>query len=178
VSNGVARLGSRFAIIGGAQRIEYDLRNDLYTSLQSLPPTRFAAYPTGDLMTRATSDVSAVKSLVGFGAVSTAGTSFAFVGALAAMLAVDPWLTLWAIAPYPFLIVVATRFNVTLHERTEAQQEQLGALSAVVQERLSGWPSSAPTRWRPARAPSSSGPTPSTCGAAWRWRGRSRSSRR
>ena len=138
VSNGVARLGSRFAIIGGAQRIEYDLRNDLYTSLQSLPPTRFAAYPTGDLMTRATSDVSAVKSLVGFGAVSTAGTSFAFVGALAAMLAVDPWLTLWAIAPYPFLIVVATRFNVTLHERTEAQQEQLGALSAVVQERLSG----------------------------------------
>jgi ATP-binding cassette subfamily B multidrug efflux pump len=138
MANGIARLGSRFAIIGGAQRIEYDLRNDLYVSLQSFPPARFAAYPTGDLMTRATSDVSAVKSLVGFGAVTTAGTSFAFVGAIAAMLAVDPWLTLWAIAPYPFLIAVATRFNVTVHKRTEAQQEQLGVLSAVVQERLSG----------------------------------------
>jgi ATP-binding cassette subfamily B multidrug efflux pump len=89
-------------------------------------------------MTRATSDVSAVKSLVGFGAVSTAGTSFAFVGAIAAMLAVDPWLTLWAILPYPVLVAVATRFNTTLHARTEAAQEQLGVLSSVVQERLSG----------------------------------------
>ncbi|MGH6689914.1 MAG: ABC transporter transmembrane domain-containing protein, partial [Gammaproteobacteria bacterium] len=101
VANGLARLGSRFAIIGGAQRIEYDVRNDLYRSLQSFSPSLFAAYPTGDLMTRATSDVSAVKSLVGFGFVSTTGTLFAFVGALAAMLAVDPWLTLWALAPYP-----------------------------------------------------------------------------
>lgn len=137
-ANGVSRLGSRFSIIGGAQRIEYDLRNDLYASLQSFPPARFATYPTGDLMTRATSDVSAVKSLVGFGAVSTAGTSFAFVGAIAAMLAVDPWLTLWAIVPYPVLVAVATRFNTTLHARTEAAQEQLGVLSSVVQERLSG----------------------------------------
>src|SRR5262249_31106963 len=67
-ANGMARLGSRFSIIGSAQRIEYDLRNDLYASLQSFPPARFAQYPTGDVMTRATSDVSAVKSLVGFGA--------------------------------------------------------------------------------------------------------------
>ncbi len=137
-ANGVSRLGSRFAIIGAAQRIEYDVRNDLYASLQSFPPARLAIYPTGDLMTRATSDVSAVKSLVGFGAVSTAGTSFAFVGAIVAMLAVDPWLTLWAIVPYPVLVAVATRFNTTLHARTEAAQEQLGVLSSVVQERLSG----------------------------------------
>jgi ATP-binding cassette subfamily B protein len=138
VANGLSRLGSRFAIIGGAQRIEYDVRNDLYASLTSFPPAFYAAHPTGDLMTRATSDVSAVKSLVGFGLVSSIGTSFAFVGALAAMLAVDPWLTLWAVAPYPALVALGTRFNRQLHERTEAAQEQLGALSAVVQERLSG----------------------------------------
>jgi ATP-binding cassette subfamily B multidrug efflux pump len=138
VANGVARLGSRFAIIGGAQRIESDVRNDLYTSLQSFPPAFFATYPTGDLMTRATSDVSAVKSLVGFGAVSVAGTLFAFVGAVGAMLAVDPWLTLWAISPYPVLVALGARFNASLHERTQAAQEQLGALSGVVQERLAG----------------------------------------
>jgi ATP-binding cassette subfamily B protein len=138
VANGAARLGSRFAIIGGAQRIEYDLRNDLYTSLQSFPPAFFAAHPTGDLMTRATSDVSAVKQLVGFGAVSSAGTLFAFVGAIAAMLAVDPWLTLWAMAPYPVLIALGARFNAALHDRTQAAQEQLGTLSGVVQERLAG----------------------------------------
>ena len=138
VGNGVARLGSRFAIIGGAQRIEYDVRNDLYRSFASFPPAVFAAHPTGDLMTRATSDVSAVKQLVGFGAVSFAGTLFAFVGALAAMLAVDPWLTLWAMAPYPVLVAVGARFNSTLHECTQAAQEQLGTLSSVVQERLAG----------------------------------------
>ena len=138
VANGVARLGSRFAIVGGAQRIEYDVRNDLYRSFESFSPAQFAAYPTGDLMTRATSDVSAVKQLVGFGTVSFAGTVFAFVGALAAMLAVDPWLTLWAIAPYPVLIALGARFNAALHRRTQAAQEQLGVLSSVVQERLAG----------------------------------------
>jgi ATP-binding cassette subfamily B multidrug efflux pump len=138
VANGVARLGSRFAIIGGAQRIESDVRNDLYTSLQSFPPAFFARYPTGDLMTRATSDVAAVKSLVGFGAVSVTGTLFAFVGAVAAMLAVDPWLTLWAMSPYPVLVALGARFNTSLHECTQAAQEQLGTLSGVVQERLAG----------------------------------------
>ena len=138
VGNGLARLGSRFAIIGGAQHIEYDVRNDLYTSLQSFPPALFARYPTGDLMTRATSDVSAVKQLVGFGAVSSTGTVFALVGALAAMLAVDPWLTLWALAPYPVLVALGTRFNAELHARSQAAQEQLGVLSGVVQERLAG----------------------------------------
>ena len=138
LANGVARLGSRFAIIGGGQRIEYDLRNDLYASFLAFPPRFYAAHPTGDLMTRASSDVAAVKSLVGFGVVSLAGTAFAFAGALLAMLAVDPWLTLWALAPYPALIVLSKRFNAVVHERSEAAQEQLGVLSAKVQEYVAG----------------------------------------
>jgi len=138
LTNGVARLGSRFAIIGGGQRIEYDLRNDLYASLQTFPPKFFAAHPTGELMSRASSDVAAVRSLVGFGAVSAVGTAFAFVGALAAMLAADPWLTLWALAPYPALVLLAKRFNGVVNERAQAAQEQLGVLSAKVQEYVAG----------------------------------------
>src|SRR5439155_924445 len=84
----------------------YDLRNDLYASLQTLPPRFYAKNPTGELMSRASSDVAAVRSLVGFGAVSLVGTVFAFAGALAAMLAADPWLTLWALAPYPALVLL------------------------------------------------------------------------
>ena len=138
IGNGLARLGSRFAIIGGAQRIEYDLRNEIYRSLTSFPPAFFGTHSTGDLMTRATSDVSAVKQLFGFGAVSSLGTAFAFAGSLGAMLAVDPWLTLCAFVPFPVLAWLGTRYNTTLHERTEAAQEQLGVLSGVVQERLAG----------------------------------------
>jgi ATP-binding cassette subfamily B protein len=138
VANGLARLGSRFAVIGGAQRIEYDIRNDLYTSLQSFPPAFYTHHPTGDLMARATSDISAVKSLVGFGTVSFVSTLLAFTGALSAMLLIDVRLTLWAMAPFPLLIFLARRFNTTMTERTLAAQEQLGVVSALVQEHLAG----------------------------------------
>src|SRR5207247_274440 len=96
------------------------------------------AHPAGDLMPRASSGVPAVKALVGFGAVSLAATAFAFAGALLAMLAVDPWLTLWALAPYPAMIVLSKRFNAVVHERSQAAQDQLGVLSAKVQEYLAG----------------------------------------
>jgi ATP-binding cassette subfamily B protein len=137
-ANGVARLVSRFAVLGGAQRVEADLRNELYACLQRYPPRFYASYSTGDLMTRASSDVSAVKSVVGFGAVSLVSTAFAFVGAVAAMLAVDPWLTLWAMAPFPVLALLAVRFNTVVHLRTQAAQEQLSVLSGKVQEYLAG----------------------------------------
>jgi ATP-binding cassette subfamily B multidrug efflux pump len=136
--HGSSRLGSRFAITGASQKIEADIRGDLYEALQTFPPRFYAAHSTGDLMARSTSDITAVRSLVGFGAISIVSTSFAFVGVLAAMLAVDPWLTLWALAPYPALLLLARRFNLKVNERTEAAQDQLSVLSARVQEYLSG----------------------------------------
>jgi ATP-binding cassette subfamily B protein len=137
LANGVARLASRFAILGGSQHVEADLRNDLYASLQRYSPRFYTAHSMGDLMARAGSDVSAVKSLVGFGSISLVGTVFAFAGALGAMIAVDPWLTLWAMAPFPALALLARRFNTVVNERTLAAQEQLGVLSGKVQEYLS-----------------------------------------
>jgi len=136
--HGSSRLGSRFAITGASQKIEADIRGDLYAALQTFSPRFYAAHSTGDLMARSTSDITAVRSLVGFGAISIVSTSFAFVGVLAAMLAVDPWLTLWALAPYPALLLLARRFNLRVNERTEAAQDQLSVLSARVQEYLSG----------------------------------------
>ena len=136
--NGVARLASRFAMAGGAQHIAAELLARLYGALQTFPPAAFARFTTGDLMARATSDVTAIRSLVGFGAISTVSTALAFVGALAAMLAVDPWLTLWAMAPSPALILMARRYNTAVTERSHAAQERLGDLSTLVQERLAG----------------------------------------
>ena len=138
IVNGVARLGSRFAITGGCQRIESDIRGDLYAALQTFPPRFYAAHSTGDLMARATSDITAVRSLVGFGTISLVSTTFAFIGVLGAMLAVDPWLTLWALAPYPVLVILARRFNLKVNERTQAAQDQLSVLSERVQEYLGG----------------------------------------
>ena len=137
-ANGVTRLGSRFAIIGAGQRVEADLRDALYGAYQSFPPEFYNRHATGELMTRASSDVSAVRSLLGFGVISLVATGLAFVGAVAAMVVVDPWLTLCAMAPLPILVTLARRFNTEINARTEAMQEQLGVLSGRVQETLAG----------------------------------------
>jgi len=136
--NGVARLLSRFAIAGAAQYVAADLLGRLYAAFQTFPPAVLARYSTGDLMTRAASDVPAVRSLAGFGIISGVSTALAFVGALAAMVAVDPWLTLWAMAPVPPLVVLVRRYNSTVTARTLAMQGRLDALSTLVQERLAG----------------------------------------
>lgn len=138
LANGVARLGSRFAIVGGAQGVEADLREDLFGAFEAYSPRTLARFSTGELMARASSDVSQVKSLVGFGAVSVASTAFAFTGAVIAMLAADPWLTVWAMSPYPVLIVLAYHFNLMTNSRTQAMQDQLGVVSSMVQERIAG----------------------------------------
>jgi ATP-binding cassette, subfamily B, multidrug efflux pump len=138
VGNGVARLVSRFAIAGAAQRVAADVLSRLYAALQTFPPGLFARYSTGDLMARAASDVTAIRSLVGFGAISAVSTALAFVGALAAMLAVDVWLTLWAMAPVPALVFLARRYTAAVSARTHAMQARLDALSTLVQERLAG----------------------------------------
>jgi len=136
--NGVARLGSRFAITGGCQHIESEIRADLFAALQSFPPRFYATHSTGDLMARSTSDITAVRSLLGFGMISLVSTTFSFVGVVAAMLAVDPWLTLWSLAPSPVLVVLARRFNLKVNERTQAAQDQLSVLSERVQEYVAG----------------------------------------
>ena len=137
-ANGVTRLASRFAIIGAGQRVEADLREALYGAFQSFAPEFYSRHSTGELMTRASSDVSAVRSLLGFGVIGMVGTALAFVGAVAAMVVVDPWLTLCAMAPLPVLVGLARRFNAEVNTRTEAMQQQLGVLSGRVQETLAG----------------------------------------
>jgi ATP-binding cassette subfamily B protein len=136
--NGVARLVSRFTIAGASQHVAADILSRLYEALQTFPPGLFARYSTGDLMARAASDVSAIRSLVGFGIISGISTTLAFVGALAAMLAVDPWLTLWSMTPVPVLVLLIRRFNAAVTTRTHAMQARLDTLSSLVQERLAG----------------------------------------
>jgi ATP-binding cassette, subfamily B, multidrug efflux pump len=136
--HGVARLGSRFAILGAGQWVEHDLRTALYARLLTLPPAFYHAHRTGDLMSRASNDISTLRALAGFGGVMLIGTFFAFAGTLGAMWMIDPWLTLFAMAPFPGLVVIAKRFNHDAEARSTAVQEQLGALSAKAQENLTG----------------------------------------
>jgi len=137
-AHGAARLGSRFAMLGAGQWVEHDIRADLYARLLSLPPAFYQRHRTGDLMSRVSNDISTLRALAGFGTVMLIGTTLAFGGALTAMSLIDPWLTLFAMAPFPALVIIAKRFHHDAEVRSSAVQEQLGALSAKVQENLTG----------------------------------------
>jgi ATP-binding cassette subfamily B multidrug efflux pump len=137
-AHGAARLGSRFAMLGAAQWVEHDIRRQFYARLLTLPPAFYHAHRTGDLMSRASNDIGTLRVLAGFGCVMLVGTALAFAGALGAMWAIDPWLTLFAMAPFPGLVIIAKRFNHDAEVRSSAVQEQLGVLSAKVQENLTG----------------------------------------
>jgi ATP-binding cassette subfamily B protein len=138
VAHGMARLGSRFAMIGAGQWVEHDIRADVYSRLLTLPPAFYHRHRTGDLMSRVSNDISTLRMLAGFGTVMLIGTMLAFGGALGAMWLIDPWLTLFAVAPFPALVIIAKRFHHDVEARSSAVQEQLGALSAKAQENLTG----------------------------------------
>jgi len=138
--HGVARMGSRFTMLGAGQWVEHDVRGDLYAHLLTMPPPFYHRHRIGDLMSRASNDISAIRQLAGFGTVMLTGTLLTFVGTLAAMWLIDPWLTACAVTPFPFLILIAKRFNHDVEVRSTAVQEQLGVLSAKVQENLAGMP--------------------------------------
>jgi len=138
VAHGVARMGSRFAMVGAGQWVERDVRDDLFAHLLTMPPDFYHAHRVGDLMSRASSDVSAIRQLAGFGTVMMSGTTLTFLGTLVAMWLIDPRLTVYALAPFPLLVLIAKRFIHQVETRSTEVQEQLGVLSAKVQENLGG----------------------------------------
>ncbi|HSK10065.1 MAG TPA: ABC transporter ATP-binding protein, partial [Vicinamibacterales bacterium] len=134
----VFRFLMRRLIIGVSRHIEYDLRNDFFAKLTTLPAPYFQATRTGDLMSRATSDLNAVRMVVGPAIMYTTNTAILFVVAIALMASLDWRLTLAALLPLPLVSVAVRYFGSAIHQRFERIQAQLSDLSAVVQESLAG----------------------------------------
>jgi ATP-binding cassette subfamily B multidrug efflux pump len=134
----VFRYLMRRIMIGASREIEYDIRNDFFARLQLLPLGYYQARRTGDLMSRATNDLNAVRMMIGPAVMYSANTLLIFVVAIAVMLSIDAKLTLIALIPLPFVSVAVKYFGSAIHRRFEAIQAQLSELSAVVQENLAG----------------------------------------
>jgi ATP-binding cassette subfamily B protein len=135
---GAFRFLMRRIIVGVSRHLEYDLRNDFFARLQILSPANFTASRTGDLMSRATNDLNAVRMMAGPAVMYSASTIIVFVVALVLMLGLDARLTAIALVPLPFVSVAVRVFGTAIHRRFEAIQAQLSDLSAVVQEALAG----------------------------------------
>ena len=138
VVGGVFRFLTRRIIIGASRDIEYDLRNDFFAHLQRLDLAYFQRHRTGDLMSRATNDLGAVRMMIGPAIMYSAMTALTFVVAIGLMLSINARLALFALVPLPFLSVFVGYFGAIIHRRFERIQEQLSEISAMTQETLSG----------------------------------------
>jgi ATP-binding cassette subfamily B multidrug efflux pump len=128
----------RRIIIAASRDIEYDIRNDFFARLEQQPLGYYHQRRTGDLMSRATNDLNAVRMMIGPAIMYSAQTVLVFVVAIALMVAIDLRLTLIALIPLPFVSLAVRYFGSAIHKRFESIQAQLADVSAVVQEALSG----------------------------------------
>jgi ATP-binding cassette, subfamily B, multidrug efflux pump len=138
IVSGVFLFLQRRILTGTSRQIEYDMRNEFFAHLQTLPLDFFQTRRTGDLMSRATNDLNAVRMMIGPAIMYSTSTLLTLVVALTLMISIDARLTLLALIPLPFVSISVKYFGSAIHRRFEQIQAQLSELSAVVQEALSG----------------------------------------
>ena len=135
---GGIRLLSRQLVFGVGRQVEVDLRQRLFDHMLRQEPSWVQTTGSGDVISRATSDVENIRRLLGFAILSLTNTLLAYSLTLPAMLTIDPWLTLAAIGPYPVMLTVVRLFGGRMMKQQRRQQEDLSGLSDLIQEDLSG----------------------------------------
>jgi ATP-binding cassette subfamily B multidrug efflux pump len=138
IGGGTFRFLMRQVLMSASRDMEYDIRNDFFRHLQTLPLSYYQARRTGDLMSRATNDLSAVRMMIGPAVMYAVTTGFLFIVAIGLMLSINVRLTLIALIPLPLVSIAVRYFGKAIHERFERIQAQLSDMSAVVQEALAG----------------------------------------
>jgi len=138
VVTALSRIVSRVLIFNAARAAEYDLRSQMFGHLVGLEPAYYRSHPTGDIMTRLTSDVTTVRAMWGAGILNLINTAFAFAAVLVMMLRIDPILTAWAILPYPTIYFLGQVMGRRIYRASQGAQAHLGELSNAIQEDLTG----------------------------------------
>ena len=138
VAKGIFQFLTRWIVIGMSRDIEFDLRNDLFAHLERLSYSYYQRNRTGDIMAKATNDLSAVRNLLGPAIMYSANTIVFTAFALFYMLRISPKLTLFAFLPLPIASIVIQYFGRRIHERFERIQAMFSDISARAQENFSG----------------------------------------
>jgi ATP-binding cassette subfamily B protein len=118
--------------------IEYDLRDLLYGHLQRLELGFFDHQQTGQLMSRATVDLQAVRFFLGYGLVFILQAALTLLLAGAMMIAINPGLGLIAMAPVPFVVVISQRYGRRARPAVQEVQQRIAELTANAEENISG----------------------------------------
>jgi ATP-binding cassette subfamily B multidrug efflux pump len=128
----------RTNIYGFSRRIEWDLRNTVFGHLEKLPFAYFQRMRTGDLMSRLTNDIQAVRELLGFGSLAVFDSTVVFAASVTLMLTIDTSLTFYALLPMLLITVTVRYFGRRIFHSSYQVQQHLSHLSDYVQENISG----------------------------------------
>jgi ATP-binding cassette, subfamily B, multidrug efflux pump len=128
----------RMTLIRTSRLMEYELRNDLFDHMARLPAHVYRTRKVGDLMSRGTNDLDAVRDLLGPGIMYTSSTVTIFVMAVALMCRIDWRLTLLAMIPLPFVSLIMARMGGSMYKHYEGIQASFAAVTSKAQETLSG----------------------------------------
>ncbi|WP_416676310.1 ABC transporter ATP-binding protein [Egbenema bharatensis] len=134
----LVRMASRISLFGVGRRVEFDLKQRIFSHLLTMDPGYFALNTPGDLISRATSDVDNIRRLVGFAVLSLANMVFAYALTLPAMLGINVTLTFAALAIYPAILILVQAFSRRLRNQQLQVQQETASLSDLIQEDMSG----------------------------------------
>ena len=132
------RYWSRLQVAGASRQIEYRLRNDLATHLLVLDQRFYLRSRTGDLMSRATNDLQAVRNLLGPTVVDIGRTLVMVTMGVGILLSIDVRLTLISISYLPAVVILVAYFETEVEKRFLQVQEQMAVLTERSQENISG----------------------------------------
>jgi ATP-binding cassette subfamily B protein len=138
VVEGFFRFWMRRILIGVSRKAEYDLRNDFLERVQKMSLTSLGARSTGDVMSRATNDLAAVRAVLGPGIMYSMNTIVTFVVGSILLFHLNWKLTILAYIPLALASLTVRYFGSRIHDRFEEIQEQFSAMSTKVQENISG----------------------------------------
>ncbi|MFQ3671717.1 MAG: ABC transporter transmembrane domain-containing protein, partial [Verrucomicrobiia bacterium] len=120
------------------QNVIFDLRSELYAAMQRLPAGWFDNRSTGDLLTRVSEDVTSMERVLIDGIEQGLVAVLQIVGVAAFLLWINPSLALWSMLPIPFLILGASWYTLTAHQRYRIQRRAVSAMNSLLLDNLQG----------------------------------------
>ncbi len=135
---GVFQFASRFVVNSVSRRVEYEMRSDLFSHFQRLDLAYFQQRKIGDLVARATNDLSQVRMMLGPGVSNLTNATVALTVTGVAMLTIDPQLTLYSLTVMPLITLLFVFVSGGIRRRYRLVQDQFGEVSARAQENFSG----------------------------------------
>jgi len=128
----------RYHILGASRKIEYDMRNEYFAYLLTLPMSFYHKYKTGDLMARAISDLNAVRNFLGPGIMHGINNLMVFIFVVTFMALTNLKLTLLSLIPFPFILVIAKLSLQYIFDTYKSAQSQYSTITAKAQENIAG----------------------------------------